>query len=186
MEDVGCHEIRTKHLKLCKFTKDDVEEVYNNYGSDDSLTKYISWVPFNTMEKCEKFIKYHLKKYEENPLFFSWKIVYDDKIVGSIALYNVDTRSESGELGYIMGSEWQNKGLMTETVDSVLEYAFNQAGFHRIYASCHEDNMASKRVLEKLGMTYEGKLRDGQKNLDGSYSNLDLYAILHEEYEAQQ
>ena len=53
---------------------------------------------------------------------------------------------------------------------------------HRIYASCHEENIGSKRVMQKAGMTYEGKLRDGQKNLDGSYSNLDLYSILENEF----
>ena len=71
---------------------------------------------------------------------------------------------------------------MSEAAESVLSYAFKEVEFHRIYATCHEDNIASKKTLEKLEMSYEGKIRDGQRNLDNTYSNLDLYAILDYEF----
>jgi len=48
--------------------------------------------------------------------------------------------------------------------------------------SCHKGKVGSKKVLQKVVMIYEGKLRDGQKNIDGSYSNLELYSILKNEF----
>jgi ribosomal-protein-alanine N-acetyltransferase len=183
MNKIGTKTIETERLTLRPFTKGDVQEVYENYGKDVKISKYISWIPCNTLEKCEQFINFNLKEYDSNPLFFSWTIIFEEDIVGSIAIFNVDENSESGELGYSLGSKWWNKGLMTEAGKSVLNYAFNDVKFHRIFATFHEDNIASKKVLEKLSMKYEGKLKDGQKNLDGTFSNLDLYAILDYEFD---
>ncbi|WP_323735741.1 GNAT family protein [Methanosphaera sp. ISO3-F5] len=182
MEKIGTQEIKTKRLTLRQFKKEDTTEVYQNYGSDKKITKYISWIPCNTPEKCEKFIEYNIKEYQDNPLHYSWTITYNNQIVGSIAIFNVDENNNSGELGYSLGSQWWKKGIMTEAAKAVLDYAFNKAKFNRIYASCHEDNTASKKVMKKLDMIYEGKLREGQKNTDNTYSNLDLYSILKKEY----
>ena len=101
---------------------------------------------------------------------------------GSVAIFKVNDDNDSGELGYSLGSKWWGNGYMTEAVSAVIDYAFNKVGFNRIYASCHEENIASKKVMEKLSMTYEGLLRDGQRNLDNTYSNLSLYTILKRDY----
>ena len=178
----GTLTLKTDRLVLRPFKSSDVEEVYNNYGSDINITRYISWIPCDTIEKCENFIKFNLKEYESNPKFYSWAITMDDVIIGSVAIFNVNDDNDSGELGYSLGSRWWGNGYMTEAVNAVIDYAFNEVGFNRIYASCHEENIASKKVMEKLSMKYEGLLRDGQRNLDNTYSNLLLYAILKKDY----
>jgi len=183
MEKIGTQTIKTERLILRRFKKEDITQVYENYGSDEKISKYISWIPCDTMDKCESFIDNNLKEYEENPLHFSWVITLDSTIIGSIAIFNVDEGNNSGELGYSLGSRWWKKGIMTEAALAILDYGFNSAHLHRIYASCHEENMGSKGVMKKIGMKYEGKLRDGQLNLDNTYSNLDLYSILESEYE---
>ncbi|MBE6494069.1 MAG: GNAT family N-acetyltransferase [Methanosphaera stadtmanae] len=174
--------IQTDRLVLRPFKMDDIMDVYKNYGSDTNITQYISWIPCDTMEKCENFIKFNLKEYESNPKFYSWVITLDDIITGSIAIFNVNDDNDSGELGYSLGSKWWNNGYITEAGNAVIDYAFNMIDFNRIYASCHEENIGSKKVMEKLSMTYEGLLRDGQRNLDNTYSNLLLYAILKKDY----
>lgn len=179
----GTLTLKTDRLALRPFKTSDVEEVYNNYGSDINITKYISWIPCDTIEKCENFIKFNLKEYESNPKFYSWAITMDDVIIGSIGIFNVNDNNNSGELGYSLGSKWWGNGFITEACDAVIGYAFNEIGFNRIYASCHEENIGSKKVMEKVSMTYEGLLRDGQRNLDGTYSNLLLYAILKRDCE---
>ena len=177
----GTKILQTDRLTLRPFKKEDYKEVYENYGFDKEVHKYISWIPYDSLEKSREFVNFNVLQYSENPKHYSWAIVYEDRIVGSIAIFNVED-NDSGELGYSLGSKWWKKGIITEAVNAVLIYAFNDVGFHRIYASCHEENIGSKRVMQKAGMTYEGKLRDGQKNLDGSYSNLDLYSILENEF----
>jgi len=183
MNHKGTLIIKTGRLMLRPFKKGDVEDVYNNYGSDINITKYISWIPCDTIEKCENFINFNLKEYESNPKFYSWAITLDDMIIGSVAIFNVNDENDSGELGYSLGSRWWGNGYMTEATKAVIDYGFNEVGFNRIYASCHEENIASKKVMEKLSMTYEGLLRDGQRNLDNTYSNLLLYAVLKRDCE---
>lgn len=177
----GTKTLQTDRLTLRPFKKEDYTEVYENYGFDKEVHKYISWIPCESLEKSREFVNFNVLQYSENPKHYSWAIIYENRIVGSIAIFNVED-NDSGELGYSLGSKWWKKGINTEAVNAVLNYAFKDVGFHRIYASCHEDNIGSKRVMQKVGMSYEGILRDGQKNLDRTYSNLDLYSILENEF----
>ena len=178
MNHQGSKKIKTERLTLEKFDKNDSQEVYNNYGKDKKIRKYISWIPYDTLENTEKFIAFNLKEYESNPKHYSWKILLDDTIIGSIAIFNVADENDSGELGYSLGSKWWSKGYITEACNAVVDYAFDDICFNRIYASCHKDNIASEKVMKKIGMQYEGIMREGQKNLDESYSDLKLYSIL--------
>ncbi|MDO4620361.1 MAG: GNAT family N-acetyltransferase, partial [Lachnospiraceae bacterium] len=100
---------------------------------------------------------------------------------GSIGLFNVDEDADQVELGYSIGSKWWRHGYATEAAKAVIHYAFDSVEFHRIYASHHIENTASGRVLEKIGMQYEGTLRDGQKNADGTYADLKLYSIIQKD-----
>lgn len=182
MNEIGTQIIKTERLILRPFKIEDIDDVYKNYGSDPKITRYISWVPCDTKEKCEGFINFNLKEYETNPMFFSWVITMDDTIIGSISIFNVNNDNDSGELGYSLGSKWWGNGIITEATKAVIDYAFNKVEFNRIYGSCHEENIGSKKVMEKMGMSFEGILRDGQRNLDNTYSNLLLYSILNREF----
>jgi ribosomal-protein-alanine N-acetyltransferase len=99
-------------------------------------------------------------------------------VVGSIGLFDIDHGSDSCEIGYSLGSRWWGKGYATEAVMAVLDFAFGTMCAHRVQATYHPDNIASKKVLEKCGMKYEGIMRDAQKNPDGSFSDLVICARL--------
>ena len=177
MRHKGTTNIQTERLLLRKFKLDDAEDIFENYGSDSKVHKFISWIPCDTEEKVQQFLNMHLEKYANDMEFYAWAIVLNSEVIGSIGLYNVDNDNESVEIGYSLGSKWWGQGLTTEAANAVVNYAFN-IGFHRVYATFHEDNTGSKRVLEKIGMKYEGKLIDGQKNRDNTFSNLDMYSII--------
>lgn len=178
MNTVGTKEINTKRLKLRQFCNEDIEAVFNNYGSDPKVNKYISFAPCASMEGAQGFIGMHINNYENDPDFYGWAVTLDGEVIGSIGLFNVDKDAESCELGYSIGSRWWGKGFATEAAKAVLNFAFSEICAHRIYASHHIDNAASGKVLEKIGMQYEGILRDGQKNFDGTFSDLKLYEVL--------
>ncbi len=178
MKATGTQEIKTKRLVLRRFKDTDIQAVYENYGSDSNVNRYISFAPCANMQSTQKFIHMHLKQYEDNPAFYGWAITLNDVVIGSIGLFNVEEDSEQCELGYSIGSKWWKKGYASEAADAVLHYAFEQMEAHRIYASHHIENIASGKVLLKIGMKEEEILRDGQKNFDGSFSDLKLYAKL--------
>lgn len=63
------------------------------------------------------------------------------------------------ELGYVLGRRYWNRGYVTEAAHAVLVQAFSYSSVYRVWATCDIDNLASARVLEKIGMTREGILR---------------------------
>lgn len=69
MKSIGTQTITTERLKLRRFHIRDVEAVFNNYGSDINVNRYISFAPCSTLESAKEFIEMHIKQYDSNPDF---------------------------------------------------------------------------------------------------------------------
>ncbi len=179
MKAIGTQKIRTERLVLRPFKESDAQATYENYGKDPLVNRYISFAPCSSLDGAKSFIQMHIDMYQKDASFYGWAITLDDVVIGSIGLFNVDQENEQCELGYSLGSAWWSQGYATEAAKAILEYAFKEIGAHRVYASHHIDNYASGRLLLRIGMKEEGILRDGQKNMDGSFSDLKLYACLN-------
>jgi ribosomal-protein-alanine N-acetyltransferase len=83
-------------------------------------------------------------------------------LVGGVTLSNIRRRAaQFANLGYWMGQRYAGKGLMTEAVATLLPFAFERLGLHRIHAAFLPHNMASRRVLEKNGFREEGYVLAG-------------------------
>ncbi len=94
---------------------------------------------------------------------------------GSVALR--DEHNASGEIGYALREDIWNRGYGTELAQALIETGFTTLGMHRVWATVHPQNTASVRVLEKAGMTYEGRLRDHLR-MPGGWRDSLLYALL--------
>ncbi len=182
MNHKGTVTIETERLTLRKFREGDVSQVYNNYGRDTKVQKHIKWVPCATLESTNEFIKMHLENYDSKSDFYAWGIEQDGEIIGSIGAFDIDDYIESCEIGYSLGYKYWGQGLITEAVKAVVEYLLTDVGFNRIHASCHKDNVGSEKVMNKIGMHYEGKLREATKGQDNKLADLLLYAILKSDY----
>jgi [ribosomal protein S5]-alanine N-acetyltransferase len=101
-------------------------------------------------------------------------------LAGAIGL-SVDERSDSGEIGYWVGVEHWGKGYCSEAGRALLAYAFGELGLNRVHAHHFARNPASGRVMQKLGMRYEGTLRQHIKKW-GEYQDLPCYGILRAEW----
>jgi ribosomal-protein-alanine N-acetyltransferase len=178
MKSLGTVEIETERLILRRFRSDDAGMFFENYGSDPLVTRYVSYTPCTTIGGTRQFIHNHTWSYLCTDNFYGWAIELDGELIGSISLFDLDPDSESAEIGYSLGSRWWNQGLATEAVRAVIRFAFGEVGLHRIQATCHPDNKASERVMQKNGMRFEGMMRDAQLNRDGTFSDLKLYAVL--------
>lgn len=88
------------------------------------------------------------------------------------------------EVGYWIGKPFWGNGYVTEALNRVIQFGFENLDLNRIAASYRIDNPASGRVMEKAGMRFEGTFRQVVFR-DGAYSDLSYYAILREEYETQ-
>jgi ribosomal-protein-alanine N-acetyltransferase len=105
---------------------------------------------------AEEWISTHQEKFERGELVnFAIVLRNDDMLIGAIGLV-INQQHENAELGYWIGKPYWGNGYCTEAAKAVLHYGFTVLGLNRIYASHMSRNPASGRVMEKIGMKYEG------------------------------
>ena len=110
----------------------------------------------------------------------SFAIVANGEAVGGIGLLRqTDVDFRSLEIGYWLGEAHWGRGIATEAVRAVTEYAFANFDVCRIYATVFESNLASMRVLEKAGYVCEGRLRKAVTK-DGRTMDALMYALVKE------
>ena len=81
-------------------------------------------------------------------------------------------------LGYAMSESYWGKGLMTEAAQAVLRFAFGPMALDLVSAYCYPHNLRSKRVLEKCGFAYEGRLAQSELRFDGALMDEECYVLL--------
>lgn len=101
--------------------------------------------------------------------------------IGNVGLINIDRNHAHADISYYIDSGFTNKGYATEASLEMLRYGFEELGFHKINGVCMSVNGASRRVMEKSGMKYEGTLRQDLYK-DGIYYDIDRLSILKDEY----
>ena len=89
-----------------------------------------------------------------------------------------------GEIGYLLDLRYWGRGYATEAARAVLDFGFRELDLHRVYATCRPANVASIRVMEKLGMRREAHFRQ-HRWMKGAWQDSYLYAILDHEWKAQ-
>ena len=103
-------------------------------------------------------------------------IVLRDTLCGGVGL-RIEPDHRRAELGYWVGVPYWGNGYATEAARAVVKYGFGTLGLHRIFASHFANNPASARVLRKIGMRYEGRLR-GHVLKWGEFLDLEMYGML--------
>jgi ribosomal-protein-alanine N-acetyltransferase len=116
-------------------------------------------------------------------LGYSYLIFADtpQRLVGGLNLSNIRRGiAQTASIGYWIGAPYAGRGLMTDAVRSVVQFAFSTLRLHRLEAACLPTNAASMRVLEKAGFRLEGRARQYLK-IDGRWQDHSLYALLHDD-----
>lgn len=89
-------------------------------------------------------------------------------------------------LGYLLAKPYWGQGLMTEAVQRVLDYAFEELSLELVSTYRFSYNQRSGRVMEKMGFVWEGTLRDATERFDGALLDVMCYSISRKEYEEWQ
>jgi [ribosomal protein S5]-alanine N-acetyltransferase len=106
----------------------------------------------------------------------TWAVTRDGALIGLIGINSSSRAHGRVEIGYwIAYAEW-GRGYATEAARAVVDFAFAD-GFHRVQATHLVRNPASGRVMQKLGMQYEGRLRAFYRRFD-RWEDVEMYAIL--------
>lgn len=156
-------EIDTPRLALRPFTVADVDGIWP-YVSDPAFPKHMRWNAHADKAETLAFLQRTIQERSDN-VGVTWGIRHEGKLVGAIALENIRWqlaawRVDRAELGYWLAPALWNKGLATEAAHHVLLFAYDTLGLHKVTVGCFEQNVASRRVIEKLGFRHVGRHED--------------------------
>jgi Acetyltransferase (GNAT) family. len=179
LNHTGTVTIKTNRLLLRKFTVEDSEDMFNTWANDEEVCKYLTWFPHGTVENTKELLANWVNAYESNRTY-NWAIALNgtNKVIGSISVVSMDDKNEHCEIGYCLGKEYWNKGITTEALKAVINHMILVVGMNRVQAKHDIQNPASGRVMQKAGMIFEGTLKQYSIRKDGTYGDMNVYAIL--------
>ncbi len=178
-------ELTTPRLTLRRMAVSDTFDMYE-YASRQDVTKYLTWYPHPDRDFTREYLGYLGNRYSAG-MFYDWAVIYepDCKMVGTCGFTSFNCASDSAEVGYVLNPEYWGKGIATEALRRVLRFGFDELHLHRIEARFIEGNDRSRRVMEKVGMQFEGIRREAML-IKGSYLNIGVCAILQSDWKELQ
>lgn len=149
--------IETKRLVLRRPAIKDARAIFEEYAHDAEVTRYLTWRPQPTVDGVRAFLRHASAMWQEKSEF-NWAITRReaDRPIGMVG---IRLSLHGAELGYVLGRAYWGRGVMSEAAGAVAEWALGEPGIHRVWAVCDVDNPGSARVMEKIGMEREGRLR---------------------------
>lgn len=150
--------IKTTNLTLRHWKESDAKCLYN-LAKNPNIGPVAGWPPHQSVEDSLNIIKTVFTRDE------CYAVLKEDALIGCVELLihpncNHWWGEGSAELGYWIGEDYQGQGYATEASEALINRAFGELDIERIYASFRQENLASKRVLEKLGFEYYSELNN--------------------------
>lgn len=172
--------LETDRLILRKMTMEDQHDLFE-YASDPELTKYTLWDYHRTLENSIYYLQLILEQYE-NEQVSNWAIVLksNKKMIGTCGFVYWAPEHHRAEVGYALSRKYWNRGIMSEAIQELISFGFDNMDLNRIEARCNTGNIGSERIMQKSGMTFEGIIRE-QLLIKGQFEDIKLYAILKRE-----
>lgn len=186
MNHQGTKRMETDRLVLRRFVMEDAAEMYRNWASEDAVTQYLTWPTHPDVEETRAVLNQWISHYE-SPDFYNWGIQLKatGELIGNLSVVRVREEICTATIGWCMGTRWWGQGIMPESARALLAYLFEEVGFHRVEAAHDANNPKSGRVMQKIGMTYEGTWRRAGRDNAGIMDEV-WYSILKEEYEEKK
>lgn len=177
--------LETRRLRLRQITPDDTLALFALFSAEE-VTRQTGVDTFKTVEDADKVIEWVARHYEEKRAI-RWAITLkeDGIFVGECGYNRFDLRTRRAAIDYhLMRSHW-GQGIMTETVRAMVKFGFETVGLNRIEADTMLWNVASMRVLHKLGFREEGIFRE-RAYWKGEFHDLRMFALLRRDYLAHE
>ena len=172
----GTAELFTERLTLRRYRPYDAEDLYERFGTDETLFQYSGWNPYATPEMAQETVQRFIDSYEDDHSY-SWIMDFDDELVGTIGAY--DAQDDRIEVGFSVTRACWGYGYASEALQAVLRYLTENEGFRRVTAWCAAENIPSRKTLEKAGMKLVSTEINGLTVGNRSFDRLNF------EYESQ-
>lgn len=156
------------------------------YQSDPRYLEYYPWSE-RSVEDAQEFVRRKIQLQKQKPrIKFQLAMILKDKgkLIGNCGIRMNSPESLQADIGYELSPDYWGQGYATEAARAVVEFGFTKLKVHRIWANCVADNTRSRRVLEKLGMHQEERLRENEF-YKGRWWDTLIYAILEDEWRVE-
>ncbi len=182
MNHRGTKYIVTERLILRQFELSDIAPAYNNWTSNNQVTKYLRWPTHEDVSVTENVLKEWIKKYKD-PSFYQWAIVLKDinEPIGTISVVDKNEQLDILHIGYCIGSKWWSKGITSEAFAAIIPFLFEEVGANRIESQHDPNNPNSGNVMKKCGLKYEGTMRQADFSNQGIVDAC-MYSLLRKEW----
>lgn len=175
--------LQTERLVMRAFDENDAVDVYA-IGQSETVGRMAGFIPHKTLEDSRRMVRDFINATSV------WAIVEkrSGHVIGFISLQKDSARPTQNafKTGYALGENAWGQGYATEACREMIRYAFEERGCQVLSVSHFPFNQKSKRVIKKLGFTYEGTMRHAHDLPDGTVSDLVCYSLLKSEYEAHK
>lgn len=152
--------------------------------SRDSFTRWFTWAATSNLDS----VREHGRQMEEAMSVGSARqyviLTQAHSLVGRIGLTQIDPMTRNAEMGYMLRSDFEGQGLMTEAAQGLLVSVLGPDRLHRITAFVDVDNISSQRLLARVGFRHEGTIRDMTYHPQRGWRSHELYGLLEGELRA--
>ncbi|WMW80593.1 GNAT family protein [Undibacterium cyanobacteriorum] len=169
-------ELRSARFVLRQILQSDLNALYVGL-SDPRVNLYYGIAYHSEAATQEQLDWYRSLENDGNGVW--WAICAAQRpqqLIGACGIYEIDHYNRNADIGYWLSPQVWGQGVMQECLKLIFEYAFRQLQLHRLEAEVEIDNIASRKLLEKLGFMHEGRRRQvswrGEKFVDLDYFGL--------------
>ena len=174
--------LQTPRLTLRPMTAADSEAVYKMIAaSRESFARWFGWARSSTLDAVKDYVQEAEEAMAMGTVWHYVVLTQQGSLIGRVGLIGIDPVNFSAELGYMLRTDFEGKGLMTEAAQRFLTYAFDDGGLHRITAYADVENEASQRVLTRLGFMPEGTMRHMARHPERGWCDHQAYGLLEGE-----
>ena len=183
MNHRGTQRLETERLVLRRFAVDDAQAAFDNWCSDPEVARYTTWDAHPNADVTRGLIEMWVAEYDR-PQTYNWVLERRDtgEAIGNCSAVRVNDEIDEIELGWCMSRGAWGRGYMPEAVREIMRFLFDEVGANRVCAKHDVENGKSGRVMQKVGMKFEGVRRQGFRGRRGIV-DVACYAMIRADRE---
>ena len=175
--------LETERFVLRKLELSDAESLFTILA-DEEVTRFYDDEAFTEISQAKAQIQAWANGFDERRSI-RWGIVRreDDIVIGTCGYYGFNVWHRRGSLGFELARSYWRQGIMTEALEAIIAFGFNEVGLNRIQAVVMPGNEGSEKLLEKLGFRREGVLREYENWGKKGFVDVLMFSLLRHEYD---
>jgi len=167
--------LETERLVLRKLDQDDLKDII---ALEEVFIEQRGGI------RAQQFLDYCFREYRERGIGpWGMQLKETNAIVGNCGFPHIIFKKLCGEVNYYVAPRHRGQGLAPEALKALLKFGFREIGLSRIQARCEKGNLSSERVMQKVGMKFEGLIEDAHSSKDPSHKQ-KLYVIHRKDFDS--